>query len=101
MSFRSRKSFVLLGGWSAFEGVDEVDPESGRSVHKRINVHKEKLPDRAKFELDTLMKAGVPLQMTRTQILPSDVSGIAAAISEESAAQFDKTLSENEQSIKQ
>ena len=101
MPFRSRKSFVLLGGWSAFEGVDEVEPESGRSVHKRVNVHKEKLPDKAKFELDTLMKAGVPLQMTRTQILPSDVSGIAAAISEEKVSQFNQTLSENQQTPKQ
>lgn len=101
MPFRSRKSIVLLGGWSAFEGVDEVEPESGRSVHKRVNVHKEKLPDRSKFALETLVKAGVPLQATRTQILPSDVTGLAAAISEENMAQFNQTLSENQQTTKQ
>lgn len=92
MPFRSRKSLIMLGGWSAFEDIDDVDMDSGRAVHKHRNCHTDKLPRPEQYDLEVLLKAGVPLQQVRTKVLPSDVTGLASAITDESVAQFNEQL---------
>lgn len=90
MAFRCRPSMVILGGWSAFEDVDEVDVDTGRTTHKKFNPHREKLPPIENFELENLMKAGIPLQQTRTKVLAPNVTGIVeslAALPEEDFAE--------------
>lgn len=96
MAFRARKNYVLLGGWSSLESVDEID-ETGRSRSVRFNPHREKLPPIEQFELDTLLKAGVPLQQTRTKILAPDASVIADALAAAEESDFKQVLETNQQ----
>lgn len=93
MGFRSRKSYVILGGWSAFEDVDELD-ESGLSRSKRFDPHSTKLPTPDKYELDVLLKSGVPLQQTRTKVLAPDAVLLADALASMDDEQFEE-LNEN------
>ena len=92
MAFRCRPSMVILGGWSAFEDVDEVDVDTGRTTHKKFNPHLEKLPSIENFELENLMKAGVPLQQTRTKVLAPNVTGIVESLAALPEEDFEENL---------
>lgn len=96
MGFRSRKSIVILGGWSAFEDVDELD-ESGLSRSKRFDPHSTKLPTPDNYELDVLLKAGVPLQQTRTKVLSPDAVLLADALASMDDKEFEELNENNKQ----
>lgn len=96
MGFRNRKSYVILGGWSAFEEVDELD-ETGRSRSKRFDPHSQKLPDAEKYEVETLLKAGIPLQQTRTKILAPNAVLLGDALAEMSERNFEELEQNNKQ----
>lgn len=95
MAFRCRPSMVVLGGWSALEDIDEIDVDTGRATHKKFNPHLEKLPPLENYELDNLLKAGVPLQQMRTKILAPNVTGLVESLAGLSDADFDETLESN------
>lgn len=93
MGFRARPSYTLVGGFAAFEDIDDVN-EEGLTLRKRYNPHMEKLPPVEKFELETLLKAGVSLQQTRSKILAPSAVGVADAIAELEESDF-KELKDN------
>lgn len=95
MAFRARPSMVLMGGWSALEDVDEVDPDTGRTTHKRFNPHTEKLPPIENYEIETLLKAGVSLQQTRTKVLAPNVTGLVDSLASLSDEEFQDTMEKN------
>lgn len=94
MSFRARPSYTLVGGFAAFEDVDDVN-EEGLTLRKRYNPHKDKLPSVEKFELETLLKAGVSLQQTRSKILSPSAVGVADAIAELEHSDFNDLKDNN------
>lgn len=96
MGFRARKSVTIIGGWSAFEDVDELD-ENGLSRSKRYCPHSDKLPEPEKYDLDVLLKAGVPLQQTRTKVFTPNAVLLADALSEMDDKEFQQIQTNNEQ----
>lgn len=94
MGFRARPSYCLVGGFAAFEDIDDVN-EEGLTLRKRYNPHKDKLPPVEQFELETLLKAGVPLQQTRSKILSPSAVGVADAIAELEDSDFEQLKNDN------
>lgn len=95
MAFRSRQKMVLLGGWAALENVEERDPDTGVVRIRKYNPSDDVLPPAEKFELETLLKAGVPLQQVRTKILSPDVTPLAEALADAEDSQFESSLQQN------
>lgn len=94
MGFRVRPSYTLVGGFACFEDIDDVN-EEGLTRRKRYNPHMDKLPPVEKFELETLLKAGVSLQQTRSKILAPSAVGVADAIAELEDSDFQQLKDEN------
>lgn len=94
MGFRARPSYTLVGGFAAFEDIDDVN-EDGLTLRKRYNPHKDKLPPVETFELETLLKAGVSLQQTRSKILAPSAIGVADAIAELEQSDFNDLKDNN------
>lgn len=95
MGFRYRPSFTLVGGFAAFEDVENVN-EDGLTLRKKFNPHKQHLPPCENYELDTLLKAGVPLQQTRSKFLAPNAVGVADALADLEDSDFEQLKENNE-----
>lgn len=59
----------------------KIDPETGRASFVRSSDF-DVLPDKDDYDLERMIKAGVPLQETRTNVLRPDVDGFVEALDE-------------------
>lgn len=57
----------------------KIDSETGRASFVRSSDF-DVLPDKEDYDLEKMIKAGVPLQETRTNVMRPDVSGLVDAL---------------------
>lgn len=74
----------------------KIDPETGRASFVRTSDF-DVLPEKEDYDLERMMKAGVPLQDTRTNVLRPDVEGLVDALDEKDIFEQPKDEVKNEQ----
>lgn len=81
MAFRARDPFKIttIAGFHPVELVEDINSD-GRGLVHIFDPSVEKLPDMVMFDLDSLVKAKVPLDKTNTKILGGDALLVADAL---------------------
>lgn len=77
---RYRPNLDFVGGMAIKEVVDKIDPDKGSVVTQNFFPQLEVLPSAELFDLETMIKAGVPLQKTSTKIVGTDLGAVADAL---------------------
>lgn len=79
-----------------FVDSPKIDPETGRASFVRSSDF-DVLPDKDDYDLERMIKAGVPLQETCTNVLRPDVDGFVEALDEKDIFEQPKEEVKNEQ----
>ena len=74
----------------------KIDPETGRASFVRSSDF-DVLPDKEDYDLETMIKAGIPLQETRTNVMRPDVDGLVDALDKEDIFKEPEEEVKNEQ----
>lgn len=81
MRYRPTQDVVAFN--AMMEKIDAVDNDTKRVVAQNFFPSKEKLPPAENFDLETMIKAGVPLQKTNSKVLGSGIQSIAEVLNED------------------
>lgn len=96
-SIRQIKSIPCVSvSLETFVESPEIDSETGRASFVRSSDF-DVLPDKEDYDLDKMIKAGVPLQETRTNVLRPDVDGLVDALDKEDIFKKPEDEVKNEQ----
>lgn len=89
-SVRNIKSIPCVSvSLETFVESPKIDSETGRASFVRSSDF-DVLPDKDDYDLEKMIKAGVPLQQTRTNVLRPDVEGLVDALDEKDIFQQSK-----------